>query len=120
MKMFKIKVVVLCMDQYLHFFFVCVTNFFLIHVNADEDNLNRKRNHSISSAGDLLDNCLEEISSTSTSLSSSREPSPERIISTTSSKILTPTSAVIIGASNNSSMANIGRNVKQADGSSTN
>uniref|UniRef100_A0A1A9WSN6 SET domain-containing protein n=1 Tax=Glossina brevipalpis TaxID=37001 RepID=A0A1A9WSN6_9MUSC len=93
----------------------------------EEDDLNRKRNHSISSAGDLLDNCLEEISSTSTSLSSSREPSPERntltTTTTTNSKILksTQSNAMNNNIGNNCSTTNIGRNVvKQVDGTSTN
>lgn len=60
----------------------------------------RNRNLSISSSIggiDLLDNCLEEISSASTSMSSSREPSPERyhhkVLTASATTTMTTTSA---------------------------
>ncbi|XP_059216909.1 serine-rich adhesin for platelets isoform X2 [Stomoxys calcitrans] len=58
-----------------------LSEFSVLRKDDDDLDILRKRNLSFSSSiggMDLLDNCLEEISSTSTSMSSSRESSPER------------------------------------------
>ncbi|XP_037815504.1 serine-rich adhesin for platelets isoform X2 [Lucilia sericata] len=88
-------------------------------LRKDDDDMDiiRNRNLSISSSiggGDLLDNCLEEISSTSTSMSSSREPSPERCYTTTTThhKILTASATTTMTNANVTSHSNNGQNAR--------
>lgn len=87
-------------------FFTCFNLIFFSFPDGDDLDILGKRNRSISSSidgggvgGDLLDNCLEEISSTSTSMSSSREPSPDRYIHTTSTNHYSHQSKHVVTAS---------------------
>ncbi|XP_075161487.1 SET domain-containing protein upSET [Haematobia irritans] len=86
---------------------VGVGEFSSIRKDDDLDNL-RKRNLSISSSiggMDLLDNCLEEISSNSTSMSSSRESSPDRYSHSTVNQHSHHHSKHVLTASATTSMA---------------
>ena len=72
----------------------------------------RNRNLSISSSIggiDLLDNCLEEISSASTSMSSSRESSPERYAAN-HQKVLTASATTTMTTTSAATQSNNGQN----------
>ncbi|TMW49418.1 hypothetical protein DOY81_005504 [Sarcophaga bullata] len=88
-----------------------VSSDFCLRKDDDDVDIIRNRNISISSSiggVDLLDNCLEEISSASTSMSSSREPSPERY-TTNHQKVLTASATTTMTTTSAASQSNNGQ-----------